>query len=300
MLLYNLMTAFPLLRTTFVGLFLLLASLSPRYAWPQTLRVQGTQIEVDLYGNIYLLDSDRNTLRLFDKAGAVNREVGGPGWLDGQFDRPSAVWARNGIDVFVADYGNHRIERFDRSLNFVSSFSTREASNPDERFGYPSGVALSRLGELFICDTENGRIVKVDRFSTVERTFGGFGGGKGRLAAPRSLELGPKDAIYVLDAERIAVFDAFGNYLRDLVPGLFTHPTGLFAQDDAIVVLDVGTLFFFDANERPEGTFALQSILPTGTDCRSFALSGDTLYCLTSGGIFTVADPRAKRGGDNR
>jgi DNA-binding beta-propeller fold protein YncE len=270
-----------------------------RNAWPQTIRVKGTQLDVDLYGNSYLLDSERNTLRLLDKAGTLNREVGGPGWLDGQFDRPSAVWARNGIDVFVADYGNHRIQRFDRSLNFVSSFSTHESSNPDERFGYPSGVALSRLGELFVCDTENGRIVKVDRFSAVERTFGGFGAGKGRLTAPRSLEIGPKDAIYVLDARRIAVFDAFGNYLRDLVPGLFTRPLGLFARSDLIVVLDAETLYFFDADERPEGTITLTTILPAGTDIRSFIMSADSLYFLTSGGLFKVSDPRPKRGGES-
>jgi hypothetical protein len=265
----------------------------------QTMRLSGTALDVDLYGNIYVLDAEKNTLTLYDKSGLLLHDAGGPGWLDGQFDRPSGVWARNGIDVFIADYGNHRIERFDRSLNFVSSFSTRESDNPDDRFGYPSGVALSRLGELFLCDTENGRIVKVDRFSTVERTFGGMGGGKGHLAAPTSVAVGPKDAVYVLDGERVAVFDAFGNYLRDLMPGLLRRPSALFADNAVVAVLDSVEIFLFDADERPAGVVPRNTIPAPGGDVRSLALSAGSLYILTGGGVLRVPDPRQRSDLDN-
>jgi DNA-binding beta-propeller fold protein YncE len=257
----------------------------------QTMRVSGTAFDVDLYGNIYVLDGEKNTLCLYDKSGALQRTVGGPGWLDGQFDRPSEVWARNGIDVFVADYGNHRIERFDRSLNFVSSFSTRENDNPDDRFGYPSGVALSRLGELFICDTENGRIVKVDRFSTVERTFGGIGGGKGHLATPTSVAVGPKDAVYVLDGERVAVFDAFGNYVRDLMPGLFRGPMALFADNTVVAVLDSTTILLFDADERPAGAIPISTLVPAGAGIRALVVASGALYIFTGEEILRAPDP---------
>lgn len=277
------------------GSLIILGSLQSLPLSAQTIAVQGTKIDVDLYGNVYVLDGERNTLRLYDKSGTMIREVGGPGWLDGQFDRPAGLWARNGIDVFVADYGNHRIERFDRKLNFISSFSTRDSDNPDERFGYPTDVALSRQGELFICDTENGRIVKVDQTSKVERTFGGFGGGRGRLTAPRRLELGPKDAVYVLDGRRVAVFDAFGNYIRDLVPGVFTEPSAVFSDQTVVAVLDSQIVFFFDGEERPAGTLALQAILPANSDVRSFALGGVFLYFLTPEGVFRVADPRLRK-----
>ena len=181
----------------------------------QTIAVQGTAIDVDLHGNVYVLDAEGNTLSEFDRSGGLLRVVGGPGWQDAQFDRPAGLWARNGIDVFVADYGNHRIERFDRALSFVSSFSTHDSGNPDERFGYPSDVALSREGGLFISDTENSRIVKVDQTNTVERTFGDFGAGKGRLTMPRMVGLGPKDEVYVLD----------GSALRFLMPSVISSGT---------------------------------------------------------------------------
>jgi DNA-binding beta-propeller fold protein YncE len=273
--------------------------LAPRCAVPQSMPISGTAFDVDLYGNMYVLDAEKNTLRLYDKSGTLQHDVGGPGWLDGQFDRPASVWARNGIDVFVADYGNHRIERFDRSLNFVSSFSTRESDNPDYRFGYPTGVALSRLGELFICDSENGRIVKLDRFSTVERTFGGIGGGKGHLATPASVGAGPKDCVYVLDGERVAVFDAFGNYLRDIVPGLLRHPSALFADNTVVAVLDSATIFLFDADERPAGAVPLGRLVPPGGEIRALAVASGALYILRGEGILRVPDPREPSDLDN-
>ena len=273
------------------GAFLSVSVFAVFLSQSQTMHLSGRAFDVDLYGNIYVLDGEKNTLCLYDKSGKLRRDVGGPGWLDGQFDRPAAVWARNGIDVFVADYGNHRIERFDRSLNFISSFSTRGSDNPDEQFGYPSGVALSRLGELFICDTENGRIVKVDRFSIVERTFGGIGGGTGRLASPTSVGVGPKDAVYVLDGSRVAVFDAFGNYIRDLAPGLIRHPSALFAGNETVAVLDSAAVLLFDADERPSGALPMSALVPTGEDIRGLAVGSGEIYLLGPEGILRVPGP---------
>jgi len=252
------------------------------------LGVRGTECDVDIAGNIYLLDSDRNTLLLYDRTGIAQRAVGGSGWLDGQFDRPSAVWARNGIDVFVADYGNHRIERFDRTLSFVSSLSTRESGNPDGRFGYPTDIAISRMGELYICDSENGRVVKVDRFNRVERAFGGFGAGKGRLNAPTRIEIGPKDAVYVLDGTRIAVFDAFGNYLRDVLPGLLNGPAALYGDPERLVVVKTDTVYCFDAEERPAGMIPLGARAPAAQSVRAIAVQGTTLWVLAAGGLFEL------------
>jgi DNA-binding beta-propeller fold protein YncE len=254
----------------------------------------GSAFDVDINGKVYVLNPSRNTLQLFDNAGHLTREIGGPGWHDGEFDRPSGVWARNGIDVFVADYGNHRIQRFDRSLTFISSFSTRDSDNPGERFGYPTDVSLSRQGELYLCDSENGRIVKVDRFSQVERVFGDFGGGKGRLKSPSRLAVGPADAVYVIDGDRVAVYDPFGNYVHDLLQGVLHHPEALFAGSDVIIVADEGTLYFLDANERPTDAVPVSSLLPQAPNIRSLNFTDGILRLLTSDGIMVAPDPRRK------
>jgi len=253
----------------------------------------GTRLDVDINGNIYVLDANRNLLTLSNGDFTLHKEVGGAGWENDQFDKPQGIWARNGIDVFIADYGNHRVQRFDRGLNYISTFSTRESAIPDERFGYPRDVAVSRLGDLFICDGENARIVKVNRFSKVERSFGGFDAGAGRLLRPSELEVGPKDRVYVLDMARVMVFDNFGNFVHELLPGLFRAPQTLFADNNGIVILDADTLYCFDGNERPTRIITLESHgVAQGVNIHSFVCSRDEMFLLTSIGLQRIPDPR--------
>ncbi len=254
----------------------------------------GTRLDVDINGNIILVDSDRNTVRLFSKALTRTAEIGGSGWGDDQFDHPAGIWARNGIDIFVADYGNHRIQRFDRKLAFISSFSTRDRSNPDERFGYPTDVAVSRLGDLFICDSENSRILKVIGLSKIAKTFGGFDAGKGRLHKPNQLEIGPNDNVYVQDGKRVVVFDNFGNFIRVIGEGLFQTNVQIFSDEYGLTVLDNRKLFFFDINDRLVFDTQLDSLLKTQqSNVRAFVFSRGVGYFVTSQGILTATDPRA-------
>ena len=89
--------------------------------------IRGNDFDIDISGAYYIVDETKCTVRKVSSKGDVVARIGGPGWDNDRFDQPAGIWARNGLDVFVADYGNHRIQRFDRDLSFVSSFSTRES-----------------------------------------------------------------------------------------------------------------------------------------------------------------------------
>lgn len=120
---------------------------------------------------VYVLDRENHLVHLFRDPSTPSRSVGGYGWTLTSFDQPSGV-AADGLSVYVSDYGNHRVVRFDRLLNVVSSFSTRDTLEADLRFGYPTGVALSRQGDLFILDSDNLRVIKFSRDTRFERVFG--------------------------------------------------------------------------------------------------------------------------------
>jgi hypothetical protein len=260
-----------------------------------SLKISGTRIDVDLYGNIFVVDAARNLLSVYSSTtGDLLNQMGGEGWGNEQFDRPVGISAWNGIDVFVADYGNHRIQRFDRGLNFISSFSTRGADDLDIRFGYPGDVVLSRLGDLFICDTENGRILKVNNLSQVEKIFGGYDAGAGRLVAPSQVEIGPKDVVYVLDENRILMFDVFGNFVQELMPGLFRRPSAIFATPDEVLVLDRGMLFLFDQENRPAPAVSIAEITAgfvKGGEVMSLGVDRDKLFLLTTHDLYVVRRP---------
>ena len=239
-------------------------------------------ISVDLVGSIYVADTGRDLLFRFNSSGDSTGEVGGYGWGDFQFDKPYDVCATNGIEIYVADYNNNRIERFDRTLANVATLSTGQSNDDSKRFGYPSGVAVSRLGDLFICDDENVRIVKVNTFSTVERTFGGYGEGAGSLTMPRQISIGPRDEVYVSDKGRVAVYDNFGNYLRSIGVGILHNPTGIGIGDDKIGVCDSDTLYFFKLDGDLISKFSTGDVI--GAKIEHFndvSIRGEKVYILT-------------------
>ena len=259
---------------------------------PLTIPLKGDHIDVDVAGNVYLLSSQENVLRLYDAAFRPMVKIGEAGWDEGRFDRPASVWARNGVDIFVADYGNHRIQRFDRVLNFVSELSTHESDNATQRFGYPTDVALSRLGELFIVDSENQKIVKVNSQNTVVNAFGGYGAGQGRLHTPTRLEIGPGDNIYVIDGERVVAFDAFGNFVHELYKGMLRHPSDLFGDDRRLMVLDGDSLYCFDKHERQVGVQDVRALVGERFErVTSLATVNGKLYLLGDFGLRVIQDP---------
>jgi DNA-binding beta-propeller fold protein YncE len=245
------------------------------------------------------VNSERCTVTRLDQDLKVLTEIGGPGWGSGSFDRPLGIWARYGLDIYLADYGNHRIQRFDRTLSFVSQLFTRDNDNPDERFGYPTDVALSRMGALFICDSENGRILKLNRQNQVETTFGGIGGGKGRLLAPTRLEIGPADKVYVLDSPRIAIFDAFGNFLQELYLPIAGEPRDLFGTEEALLVLIDQIITCFNTAERPVGSLDLSTVQTLhGATVTAIAANRSRLFLLTEEELIVIPNPFPPMGSD--
>ncbi len=244
--------------------------------------VNAKGISVDPEGSIYVADTGADLLLRFNSSGDSTGEVGGYGWGEYQFDMPYDVCASNGVEIYVADYNNNRIERFDRTLANVASLSTDQSNDDSKRFGYPSGVAVSRLGDLFICDDENIRIMKVNTFSTVERTFGGYGEGAGTLTMPRQVSIGPNDDVFVSDKGRVAVFDNFGNYLGSIGSGLLHNPTGIGVGDGKLGVCDTDTLYFFKFDGRLIAKFSGNDIF--GAKIKHFndvSIKGNSVYILT-------------------
>lgn len=246
-------------------------------------------ISIDPAGTIYVADTDKDLILRFNPAGDSTGEVGGYGWGDFQFDAPYDVCATNGVEIYVADYNNHRIQRFDRTLANVATLYTRNSSDDALRFGYPSGVAVSRLGDLFICDDENVRILKVNTFSTVERTFGGYGQGSGSLTMPQQVAIGPHDEVFVSDKGRIAVYDNFGNYLTSIGIGILHDPTGIGIDDDKIGVCDSDTLYFFKMAGELISRFSRDDILGSKpAHFNDVAFQGDKVYILTDKNVIVA------------
>jgi len=242
-----------------------------------------TRCSVDPSGYVYVLDAGTNELLKYTTAGKVVCSIGGYGWTTLTFDQPADLSSPNGLDVYVADYGNHRIQRFDRNLNFISSLYLRDDENPDLRFGYPHGVDMDRFGALYIVDGENLRIMKIDASNVVERVFGGDEAGKGRLHSPSRVRVGPDDLVYVQDGNSLVVFNVFGNFVRIIGDGLFRNLQTFTLDQNALYALDSCTVRVL--NNKGEVTWSydlLREGLVSRCEVKDIAVLGKQLYILTS------------------
>lgn len=83
-------------------------------------------VEIDRRGRVYVLDSEHNTLEVFDAKGRFLSVAGGPGRAAGKLFMPKAI-ALDGADgVYVVDAGNAQVLRFKASsgkVSFETSFA---------------------------------------------------------------------------------------------------------------------------------------------------------------------------------
>ena len=84
------------------------------------------------------------------------QEWGEKGSEDGEFYVPEGIAVGPDGSVYVADTGNHRLQKFTSKGNFVAKTGSK-GSKPGQ-FSRPSDVAVSNNGLVFVADSENQRI----------------------------------------------------------------------------------------------------------------------------------------------
>lgn len=183
-------------------------------------------IASDMRGMIYIVDRGRHQLLQFHPDSMEIASVGGFGQSLEEFDDPRDLSVTT-LDVFVADYNNSRISRFDRELNALSEL--RSVQDPPFDFDRALSVAVSSQLDLFILEDGSKKIIKFDRFSSPTVTFGGIFETFGQLLDPRQIELDGKSRLFVSDPAQgaIIVFDYLGNFLRNLEHPDLAQPKAL-------------------------------------------------------------------------
>jgi DNA-binding beta-propeller fold protein YncE len=230
-------------------------------------------------GVIYVLDKGTNELIKISPEGKILARTGGFGWSETAFDIPSDIESPSDLRTYVADYGNHRIVYFDGNLNYLSSLQLHQGDDLATRFGYPRSVAIDRFGSLFIVDGENTRIVKISESNSIDMTFGGMEGGKGRLSLPGRLRIGPDDVVYVKDGEKILVYDIYGNFIRIVPFPDHNHFRNFAVCDNFLFVLDsLGVRGIAGAVDTTIAVEGYQHAI-------DIAVSNGRMYFLTSTGI---------------
>ncbi len=126
---------------------------------------------------------------------------GGKGTGKGEFNSPTAIAVDGSGNVFVADTGNGRIEKFAPNGTFVTSIGQFEA---------PNGIAIDRAGNIYVA--EIGSKHRVQKLGPDGTFVAQWAPG---LYGPRRIAIGPDNSIYVVDSgrNRIVKFSPDGQVL---------------------------------------------------------------------------------------
>jgi DNA-binding beta-propeller fold protein YncE len=246
---------------------------------------------LDVAGNLFIVDRFNHRIRRVDAHTGIITTVAGTeesGFSgdDGpatraSLDDPRSVFVDTDGNLFIADMGNHRIRRVDTHTGII----TTVAGNGKEGFSgdggpatqtslrIPHGVFLDAAGNLFIADTGNYRIRRVDAHTGIITTVAGIRNwgfsGDGGPAIQASL-----------DAPRSVFLDAAGN--------LFIACSGSIRKvDSAGIISTVAGKGMFGLTDN--GVLATQIRLPVGVNEVFVDVEGN-LYVRSSGWVHKVVD----------
>ena len=189
-------------------------------------------VALDGAGNLFIADSSNDRVRRVDAASGVITTVAGTGKDGSQVSdgdggpataallaSPESVALDGAGNLFIADLGNSRVRRVDAATGVITTVAGAGAAGFGGDGGpataallaFPNGVALDGAGNLFIADSSNDRVRRVDAATGVITTVAGTGvegfsgdGGPAtaaRLWGPRGVALDEAGDLFIADAD---------------------------------------------------------------------------------------------------
>lgn len=193
-----------------------------------------TGILVDSEGNLFILDRRNNCIRRVDAQTRIITTVVGTGergfFGDGGkatqagLNWPSGFFMDSEGNLFTADEYNHRIRRIDSQTGIITTvvgteeagFSGDGGKATQARLGNPTSVFVDSENNLFIADSDNVRIRRVDSQTGIITTVVGAGGagfsGDGEEATQASLNW--PTGIFVDSKGNLFIADLYNHCIR--------------------------------------------------------------------------------------
>jgi|GEM_PF-1587256 len=169
---------------------------------------------------------------------------GSQGTGNGQFEMPSGIAVDAAGNVYVADTGNHRIQKFDAEGDFITTWGSKGSGNG--QFIFPYDVAVDSAGNVYVADTGNSRIQKFDAEGAFIATWGSLGPGNGQFNYPYDVAVDSPGNIYVADTHnnRVKKFDAGRAFITTW--GLLGRGNGQFIFPNGVAVDSEGNVYVTD------------------------------------------------------
>jgi sugar lactone lactonase YvrE len=208
-----------------------------------------SSVALDSAGDLFIADAHNHRIRRVDAATGVITTFAGTG-VSGlspngtaaaktQLDLPQALAFDAQQNLYFADARTHVVRRIDHATGVVTTvagngtqgFSGDGGAAIQAEIDSPSGIAIDSAGNLFLADTHNQRVRRVDAATGIIASVAGTGqpgfsgdGGSGAAAAlrlPRGLAIDASGDLFLVDSanQRIRRIDATTGQISTLAGG---------------------------------------------------------------------------------
>ena len=168
-------------------------------------------LALDVSGNLYIADTSNYRIRRVDGTGTITTIAGigesdysgdgGPAVLARLYD-PAGVTVDGEGNLYIADSGNHSIRRVDGAGTITTVAGTGTRGNGGDggpaieaQLSSPKGVAVDSGGNLYIADTFNHQVRRVDPQGIISTVMSG-------LHTPRGLAVDSAGNLYIAEPQR--------------------------------------------------------------------------------------------------
>ena len=113
-------------------------------------------VKFNYEGYLYVADYNNHCIKKFTSTGQHISTISSVGSNPGQVSNPISIIIDNNL-LYVSEFGNNRISIFDTNGCFIHCFGKR--GSREGEFNKVFGIAVDSLGNLYVSDTVNNRLV---------------------------------------------------------------------------------------------------------------------------------------------
>ena len=163
-----------------------------------------------LNDELFVADSQRHAIVVFDLLGGFRREFGKRGAGQGEFNFPTHLTATTDGLLYVTDSMNSRVQ----ILNSEGAFKGQLGQLGDRpgQFGRPKGLAVDSFGHVYAMDALFDNLQIFDPKGQLLLSIGETGAQPGEFWLPNGIAINRQNDIFVADSynHRIQVFKYIG------------------------------------------------------------------------------------------